>query len=390
MEYRPMIKTDTTLFYSSLPIHTQSVNQVLADASLFHEVPEDWHIVLTDIKNSTAAVRAGQHQLVNLIAAGSIIAALNICRNTEINIPFFFGGDGATLLVPPSILEQTTKTLYEHSRNAFNNFNLQLRVGDMPVAEVYKNKYKLKIAKVRIRKPFSIPVLKGNGLVFAEDVIKAEENMPVFNEGYLGILNLEGMECRWDRIKPPEDLNEVVSLLVTTKSSKNQAKIYKKVLDYIDEIYGPQTKREPITIQRLKLKASLIMIAIEGKTKMGELDLWYMFKNWLFTLFGKLYIRFYQKGQHYLQQLVQLSDTLVMDGRINTVMSGTPQQRKKLMKALDKMEAKGDIIYGLSVSEESVISCYVRNRDDQHIHFVDGAEGGYTRAAKVLKKKLRG
>jgi len=385
-----MIKTDTTLFYSSLPIHTQSVNQVLADASLFHEVPEDWHIVLTDIKNSTAAVRAGQHQLVNLIAAGSIIAALNICRNSEINIPFFFGGDGATLLVPPSVLEQTTKALYEHSRNAFNNFNLQLRVGEMPVAEVYRNKYKLNIAKVRIRKPFSIPVLKGNGLVFAEDVIKAKDSMPVFDENYLGILNLEGMECRWDRIKPPEDLNEVVSLLVTTKSSKNQAKIYKKVLDYIDEIYGPQTKREPITIHRLKLKASLIMIAIEGKTKMGKLDLWYLFKNWLFTLFGKLYIRFYQKGEHYLQQLVQLSDTLVMDGRINTVMSGTPQQRKKLMKALDKMEAKGDIIYGLSVSEESVISCYVRNRDDQHIHFVDGAEGGYTRAAKVLKKKLRG
>lgn len=385
-----MIKTDTTLFYSSLPIHTQSVNQVLADASLFHEVPEDWHIVLTDIKNSTAAVRAGQHQLVNLIAAGSIIAALNICRNTEINIPFFFGGDGATLLVPPSILEQTTRALYEHSRNAFNNFNLQLRVGEMPVAEVYKNKYKLKIAKVRIRKPFSIPVLKGNGLVFAEDIIKARDTMPLFNEDYPGILNLEGMECRWDRIKPPEDLNEVVSLLVTTKSSKNQAKIYKKVLDYIDEIYGPQTKREPITIQRLKLKASLVMIAIEGKTKMGKLDLWYLFKNWLFTLFGKLYIRFYRKGQHYLQQLVQLSDTLVMDGRINTVMSGTPQQRKKLMQALDKMETKGDIIYGLSVSEESVISCYVRNRDDQHIHFVDGAEGGYTRASKVLKKKLRG
>ncbi|MFT5165733.1 MAG: hypothetical protein ACI8P3_000961, partial [Saprospiraceae bacterium] len=42
------------------------------------------------------------------------------------------------------------------------------------------------------------------------------------------------------------------------------------------------------------------------------------------------------------------------------------------------------------VSQESVMSCYVRNRDDQHIHFVDGSQGGYTQAAIMLKKKLRG
>ena len=46
-------------------------------------------------------------------------------------------------------------------------------------------------------------------------------------------------------------------------------------------------------------------------------------------------------------------------------------------------------VFGLHVSNESVMSCYVRDRRDQHIHFVDGAEGGYTLASIVLKKKLR-
>jgi hypothetical protein len=33
------------------------------------------------------------------------------------------------------------------------------------------------------------------------------------------------------------------------------------------------------------------------------------------------------------------------------------------------------------------MSCYVRNLNDRHIHFIDGAEGGYTKAAGVIKQK---
>ncbi|WP_417786530.1 DUF3095 family protein [Tenacibaculum sp.] len=57
-------------------------------------------------KGSTAAVESGYSELVNLIASGSIIAALNIASKYEIDIPFFFGGDGATLLVPSVLLEK--------------------------------------------------------------------------------------------------------------------------------------------------------------------------------------------------------------------------------------------------------------------------------------------
>jgi hypothetical protein len=56
--------------------------------------------------------------------------------------------------------------------------------------------------------------------------------------------------------------------------------------------------------------------------------------------------------------------------------------------ALDKLERDGDISYGLYVSKESVMSCYVRSMNEDHIHFVDGAEGGYTKAAGMLKRKI--
>jgi hypothetical protein len=83
-----------------------------------------------------------------------------------------------------------------------------------------------------------------------------------------------------------------------------------------------------------------------------------------------------------------MSDTLVMDGRINTVISGDKIQRFQLLKALDELEQAGEVLYGIHVSGDSVMSCYVRDLKDGHIHFVDGAEGGYTRAARQLKTKL--
>ena len=51
------------------------------------------------------------------------------------------------------------------------------------------------------------------------------------------------------------------------------------------------------------------------------------------------------------------------------------------------MERDRLLTYGLFVSRESVMSCYVRDRRDEHIHFVDGADGGYTMAATMWKRK---
>ena len=34
------------------------------------------------------------------------------------------------------------------------------------------------------------------------------------------------------------------------------------------------------------------------------------------------------------------------------------------------------------------MSCYVRNKDAKHSHFVDGGSSGYTRAAEILKEKI--
>jgi hypothetical protein len=195
------------------------------------------------------------------------------------------------------------------------------------------------------------------------------------------------MQCRWDKILPPENYSEVVSLLVIAREGVKQSMAFKKVMDSIEEIYGTPQIRTPISVGKLKLKATLAKIGQEMRVKMRRFRPLYHLLTWIITSLGHLYFKT-KKGQVYLENLVEMSDTLVIDGRINTVISGTSGQREKLETALNKIEKEGEIIYGLYVSTESVMSCYVRNMDDQHIHFVDGSDGGYTNAAGVLKQKI--
>ena len=375
------------LFYTRLPVNQIPLSDLLTEEHLFFKIPENWHVLITDIKNSTAAIQNGLHETINLVATGSIVAVLNIAYKANITFPFFFGGDGATFIIPPSLLQPAMHALMQHKDNTKNNFELDLRVGHVPVIDIYNQQQVLNITKLKTSELFAIPVLLGDGLIYAEKKIKADDhlfaNLPAAGEE----LDLSGMQCRWDRIKPPENYFEVVSLLVTARESAKQSLVFKKVMDTLDKIYGEPGVRKPISPAKLKLKATLAKIGLEMRVRMGGSRPFYLLLNWIRTSLGFFYFKT-KKGKIYLNDLVDMSDTLVIDGRINTVICGTAQQRELLETALNELESNGEIWYGLYVSKESIMSCYVRNMNDRHIHFVDGAEGGYTKAAGVLKQKL--
>ena len=382
-----MTAVNNDLFYSRLPVNEIPLSDLLMEEHLFFKIPANWYVVITDIKNSTAAIQKGLHETINLVATGSIVAVLNIAYKANITVPFFFGGDGASFIIPPTLLEMATHALLQHKENTKTNFDLDLRVGHIPVANIYEQGHNLNISKLKTSELFAIPVLLGDGLIYAEKKIKGPDYMFAALTATGDELDLSGMQCRWDRIKPPENFFEVVSLLAITPEGVNQSQAFKRVMDSIDAIYGGPQKRKPITVAKLKLKATLAKIGLEMKARMGGFKPLYVLMTWIKTSVGYFYFKT-KKGRAYLYNLVDLSDTLVIDGRINTVISGTAQQRELLETALNKIEREGEIIYGLYVSKESVMSCYVRNMSDRHIHFVDGAEGGYTKAAGVIKQKI--
>jgi hypothetical protein len=380
---------DTSRYFTELPVHKMPVSEILADPTLFADVPDDWQVILSDVRGSTQALNDGRHQVVNLVAAGSIIAALNIAHRAGVALPFFFGGDGATLAAPAALAGPIEQALLMHRDNTRANFDLDLRVGSVPVAQLRARGQTLKLARVEIAPGFVIPVALGEGLLEAERIVKGESAPPPPAPANVP-LDMEGMECRWDSIRPPADTQEVVCLLVIVRNHARQAALLADVLRQIDTIYGPLAQRTPITRPRMKLKPTFAKVGVEMRAKLGHFDLAYLVGKWFYTVIGKLYFAFTSAGDHYLDRLVQLSDTLMIDGRINTIISGTAAQREALIAALGRFEKNGEIVFGMQICAASVMSCYVRDRRDQHIHFVDGLGGGYTQAATMLKRKMAG
>ncbi len=375
-------------FYTELPINEIGLSKLFARPHLFHTLPTDWHVIITDIENSTVAISQGRHHDINMIATESIVAVLNIIYKNGLDIPFFFGGDGATFILPGSMLGEVIHALKVHSENVLKHFKLVLRVGHVTAAEVKEKGCRLFVAKARKSMLLSIPVILGDGIIYAEKKIKGADYLLSDFERLTAEVDLQGMQCRWDKIEPPEDHEEVVSLLVLAQSEVLQSDAFSKVIGLLDEIYGNVSNRKPVTVSKLKLVPSLNRIKKEVQSQMKKMLLINSLTEWLKTIIGKYYFKS-ARGKKYLNALVQLTDDLVLDGKINTVISGTIKQRRLLQEKLQKMEEDQMIIFGLHASNAAVMSCYVRDMDLKHIHFVDGADGGYTKAGSMLKEKLR-
>lgn len=378
-------------FYKKLKLSKESLVDLLDNEEDFKNVPESWYVIVVDIQNSTNAVKEGNHHQVNLTATGAIISVLNTIRKFQgnIEIPYFFGGDGATFIVPFSLLDKIVQVLDNYRIHIKRKTNLVLRVGQIHVKELVEKNVQLKIAKHQLTEKLSIPIVLGNGLKVAEHIIKSsfkEKNTTSFDES---LLNLEGMECRWDEITPDKSQAKVVCLLLDATVEATQSDIYKQVLSQMEKDFGSFENRQPIKNTKLRLDANPKKVLEEMKISLVSNNWMYFLKSWLKTNFGKIYLNLTSSGKQYLKQIGQLSHTFMLDGMINTVFTAEQSKIDNFIAFLDNLEADNKLIYGIHVTHASVMSCYVLDRRTTHSHFVDGTEGGYTSAAKMFKIKKK-
>ncbi|AZQ43474.1 DUF3095 family protein [Nonlabens ponticola] len=381
---------DTRYFYSSLKTKYAPIRKILRKPQNFTAVPHDWHVVVADVAQSTRAVQKGMHNEVNLAATGSVVTVINTVKSQLRNheIPYFFGGDGVTFLIPADVHARVMSALYNYKSHVKNNLKLNLRIGSIKVQKVYDERHLLRIAKAKINSYLTIPIVLGNGLKYAESLIKAEFKQESIFENNSPAIDLTGMECRWDEISPRDQKHKVVCLLVNCEDQSKQAEIYADIMDIIFLLFGSLERRQPINTNRLKLKATISKIKKEMIARIGKSKLDYLLKHWLITYFGTFYFTYFKEGKEYLNKVSQLSDTIMFDGSLNTVMEGDAGQIEALTNYLDLLEREGKIVYGIHSTHASVMSCYVQDRKDNHIHFVDGTEGGYTSAAVIFKNKM--
>jgi hypothetical protein len=284
--------------------------------------------------------------------------------------------------------------LAAHNLNTRRNFGLEMHTGSLPVKAAVDNGHWLRLAKMEIDSVYSKAIAIGDGLRYAEQKIK--QARPGDAETMLKIPepNLEGLECRWDKVKPPHKEAENVCYLIEAVDPQKQMDVYASLFAAVEEIYGDAQKRHPLCVEQLKPLYSWQKLKKEMLIRFGKWKPAYFLNSFLRTMFGEASFKYNWdiggvKGQEYLKQLIAHADTFAVDGRVNTILCATPDKHERFLRYLTAEEEAGRLIYGRHISKESIMTCYIEERNQKHIHFVDGADGGYTEASKEFKSKLK-
>lgn len=378
-------------YFDTLPLFEDF--QEILRTDRYKPLPDGWWVVITDVTNSTIAIDEGRYKEVNAVGAISVMAILNLVK--DFKVPFMFGGDGATICLPPSMKEEGTKALRGIRQIARKEFNLDLRIGLIPISDIRDQGLDVGVARLRISDYFDQAVFSGKGLAFAEEAIKSKtvpSKYLLIGDGQIEDADVSGLECRWQHI--PSLKGEIIALIVESTDPDQ----YVDVIAKIREIFGHDDLWKPIDETLLKFSMENKKLSIENRVRTAGQNLWVKIKYWfhlrLMNLTGEYLMRKNIRSKTtdwgvYKQDLSQNTDFKKFDGVIRLVMSGSVAQRELLEEWLSIRYSQGKLVYGLNSSPTAMITCLLFGYMKNHIHFVDGSAGGYTKAAAALKRRKK-
>jgi hypothetical protein len=389
---------DSVNFYRRLPAMLSFAEAT--DGRVHADVPEDWWIVIADVIGSTQAIEAGAYKNVNTVGVACIAAVTNVDRGLE--LPFVFGGDGATFAVPDVLRERVTVALRAAQQMAREAFGLSLRVGLIRVGELAGQDFRVRLGKVRLSPHVMQPVLLGLGWAEAEQRVKAIDApgvLMVHEHDGPAQASFEGFECRWQGV--PSFHDHKLSLLVAATSGDAETNLdtYQRVFRQIQSIYGDVAQYHPLRADRMRMTLNPRLLSHEWRVRAGQSGLWRRGGYFLQMLFQNLAGMFLfarkldteaVQWTRYRSDMVDNSDFRKFDGILRMVIDAGEQQTAQLQQFLEAEYRRGRLAYGMHKSREALVTCLIQSYNGDHQHFVDGSDGGYALAARKLKARLAG
>jgi len=386
----------TVNFYHDLPALESFADAI--EIARHVEVPGDWWIVIADVIGSTKAIEAGAYKKVNTVGVACIAAVTNVDRRVE--MPFVFGGDGATFAVPDTLRERVIPALREAQRLARENFDLMLRVGLVRVSDLLDKGLWVRLAKVRLSSNVTQPTLSGRGWEAAERMVKdplAQGVLRVREDEGPCEGSFEGFECRWQGVPSFHDHKLALLVAAVSDDANVNLAVYRKLSDKIGEIYGDISSYHPLRAEHMRLSFSPRQLAHEWRVRSSRLSRWervkYFARMVLLNLAGVfLFARKMDtkavRWSRYADEMVQNTDFRKFDGMLRMVMDGSEAQYRDLHDYLEGQHRERRLVYGMHKSREALLTCIVFSYNGNHVHFVDGSDGGYAMAARGLKGQL--
>jgi len=380
--------SSTRDFYEKLPVFRDFAQ--VADEAYFRPLPEDWLVGVADVQQSTKAIRDNRYKAVNMAGAAVIASIANALKGRD--FPFVFGGDGASFAVAPDDAALARRALAETATWVKEDLDLDLRIGMATVAEVRAQARDVRVARYMPSVNVSIAMFSGGGMAWADAAMKRGEiAVPPAPAG--SHPDLSGLSCRYELI--PSQRGQVLSLLVTPGERASAAEFRAVVETVIRIVEKTPNASRPLPGQGLKLRWPPQGYDLEARASrragesIGIRKAKVLARTFLYFLIMRSGLRVGRfTPAKYTQELIENSDFRKFDDALRMVLDCTPQLAAEIEDCLKIAAAKGAVRYGAHRQDAAMMTCFTPSPvNPNHVHFIDGAQGGYALAASALKDK---
>ena len=368
-------------FYASLPIIEDFARAVSADA--YAPAPDDWSVGFADVKGSTAAVAAGRYKSVNMIGAGVVAAVANALKRKA--FPFVFGGDGASFAVSHEDAPAAEEALRAMATFAQEDFGLELRIAMCSVSDIRAGGRDIRVARYGASEHCAYAMFAGGGLSWLDAAAKGGRFLlaPAASGARP---DLSHLSCRFG--VTPARHGVILSLIVSPRG--DDPRFGPLVAELVAEALAVEDGGRPVTVESLIAGPPLKAIALEaaamracGASGAGSrvkaalnYGVGYVFKAFDLKL-GDFDTKVYKRD------VVANADFRKFDDGLRMTLDCSPAFADGIEK---KLAACDFVEWGTQRQKGVQITCYSPLADGRgHLHFIDGAGGGYTTAAAALK-----
>ena len=176
--------------------------------------------------------------------------------------------------------------------------------------------------------------------------------------------------------------------------------MYQEVYDKIQMLYKPTEHYHPLKDRYMKFLWRLSPFLEEARIRMHSRPkhrtfhiLKYALQSLSLTFIGMLLMRTKTTTKevewgNYRSDVVRNSDYQKFECGIKMILDSSHEQTQALTTYLDQMQKKHRLVFGYYLCSHAMVTCYIQSYNKNHIHFIDGSDGGYAMASKMLKENL--